>query len=100
MHTPFMKSALAALIVIVSVVGAQAWERKTIFSGPRGDSSVTASGDCSSRSCSHEVTRTGAAGRTATRSDERGCADGTCSGARSTTGPAGRTVNRNTTLTR
>ena len=100
MRNAFIIPALAALASLASAAEAGAWERKSVFSGPRGENSFTATGSCADRSCTREATGTGAAGRTATRSGALGCADGACSGSRRTTGPAGRTVNRNSSVTR
>lgn len=100
MRTIITSSALAAALAFGAIGAADAWERKSSFSGPRGTSTFDASGSCADRSCSRSATATGAQGRTATRSGGANCADGACAGNRTTTGPGGRTATRNSTITR
>ncbi|MEL7466766.1 MAG: hypothetical protein AAFN79_22015 [Pseudomonadota bacterium] len=100
MRVLITSAAMAAAIAFTAAADAQAWERKTMFEGLRGASSAHATGSCSNRSCARDVSRTGAAGRTFTRSGQRNCQGGACSGARVTTGPNGRTSTRETTITR
>ncbi|MGQ9365857.1 hypothetical protein [Azospirillum sp. A39] len=98
-----MRSAtvtLAALLCLAGATGAQAWERNRSLTGPRGTATFDASGSCADGRCSRAVTRTGPAGRTASRQGSAGCQDGTCSGTRTTTGPAGATVTRQGSISR
>lgn len=96
----FITSAAMAAAIALTAADADAWERKTTFEGPRGASSAHASGSCSDRNCARDVSRTGAAGRTFTRSGQRSCEGAACFGARTTTGPNGRTATRESTVTR
>ncbi|MBR0969973.1 MULTISPECIES: hypothetical protein [Bradyrhizobium] len=52
---------------VATAADANAWTRSATSSGPRGTSSVTATGSCANGSCSRNVTRTGPAGNTYTR---------------------------------
>ena len=56
-------STLAGALSIAAAADASAWTS----TGPRGTSSVQASGSCANGSCSRSVTRTGPAGNTYTR---------------------------------
>jgi hypothetical protein len=58
-------STLAGALSIAA--NASAWTRSGTSTGPRGTSSVQASGSCANGSCSRSVTRTGPAGNTYTR---------------------------------
>ncbi len=60
-------STLAGALSIAAVADASAWTRSGTATGPRGTSSVQASGGCANGSCSRSVTRTGPAGNTYTR---------------------------------
>ena len=60
-------STLAGALSIGAAADASAWTRSATHTGPRGTSSVHASGSCAYGSCSRSVTRTGPAGRTYTR---------------------------------
>ena len=57
-------SALAGTLSIAAVADASAWTRSGTSTGPRGTSSVQASGSCANGSCSRSATRTGPAGNT------------------------------------
>jgi hypothetical protein len=67
MKTFFLTSAVVAALSVAAVADASAWTRSATGSGPRGTSSVTATGGCANGSCSRNVTRTGPAGNTYTR---------------------------------
>lgn len=60
-------STLAGALSIASAADASAWTRSATFTGPRGTSSVQATGSCANGSCSRSVTRTGPAGNTYNR---------------------------------
>jgi uncharacterized low-complexity protein len=62
-----LMSTLAGALSIVAAADASAWTRSASSSGPRGTSSLQASGSCSNGSCSRTATRTGPAGNTYTR---------------------------------
>lgn len=98
-----MRTAFAAVILAVLLAAAppaDAWNRTGSSSGPHGSSSVEASGSCADRSCSRSVTRSGPAGRSATRQGSAACADGSCSGSSTTTGPRGATRTRTGSVSR
>lgn len=63
----FLTSLVVGALSVAAAVDANAWTRSATGSGPRGTSSVTASGGCANGSCSRNVTRTGPAGNTYTR---------------------------------
>jgi uncharacterized low-complexity protein len=63
----FILSALAGTLSIAAAADASAWTRSATSSGPRGTSSVQASGQCANGTCSRSVTRTGPAGNSVTR---------------------------------
>ncbi len=60
-------STLAGALSIAAVADASAWTRSATSTGPRGTSSVQASGGCANGSCTRSVTRTGPYGNTYTR---------------------------------
>ena len=60
-------STLAGALSIAAAADASAWTRSATSAGPRGTSSVQASGSCANGSCSRSVTRTGPAGNVYTR---------------------------------
>ena len=60
-------STLAGALSIAAAVDASAWTRSGTSTGPRGTSSVQASGSCANGTCSRSATRTGPAGNTYTR---------------------------------
>jgi hypothetical protein len=62
-----LTSAMIAALSAAMAADANAWTRSGTATGPRGTSTVTASGSCANGSCSRNVTRTGPAGNTYTR---------------------------------
>jgi uncharacterized low-complexity protein len=60
-------SALAGTLSIAAVAEASAWTRSATSTGPRGTSSMQATGNCSNGTCTRSATRTGPAGNTYTR---------------------------------
>lgn len=62
-----LTSAVIGALSIAAAADANAWTRSATGSGPRGTSSVTASGSCANGSCTRNVTRTGPAGNTYSR---------------------------------
>lgn len=60
-------STLAGALSIAAAADASAWTRSATSTGPRGTSSMQASGSCSNGTCSRSATRTGRAGNTYTR---------------------------------
>ena len=60
-------STLAGALSIAAAADASAWTRSATSTGPRGTSSVQATGSCANGSCSRSATRTGPAGNTYTR---------------------------------
>jgi uncharacterized low-complexity protein len=60
----FLASAIIASLSVAAVADANAWTRSATSTGPRGTSSVTASGSCANGSCTRSATRTGPAGNT------------------------------------
>ncbi len=93
-------SALAAALIIGTAADANAWTRAGSASGPRGTSSVQATGSCANGTCSRSITRTGPYGNSVTRQGTVSCAGGVCTGSRQTTGPNGQTIYRQGTVTR
>ncbi|NYZ14340.1 hypothetical protein HL658_17425 [Azospirillum sp. RWY-5-1] len=91
---------LSACFVLGLGTGANAWERNRSFTGPWGSTSYSATGSCSSGSCSRQTTRTGPEGRTATRTGSAGCVDGACSASRTVTTPAGDTYSHTGSISR
>lgn len=93
-------AALAASMTVALASDANAWTRDRHTYGPRGVTSVHASGSCGGQSCSRAITRTGPYGNSVSRQGSASCADGVCSGSRTTTGPNGNSVNRSVTISR
>jgi hypothetical protein len=91
-------SLIAATLTVSMAANANAWTRDGYAWGPRGMSSVHASGTCNGQTCSRSVTRTGPYGASASRSGSASCAGGICSGSRTTTGPRGTSVTRSATI--
>jgi uncharacterized low-complexity protein len=60
-------STLAGALSIAAAADASAWTRSATSTGPRGTSSMQASGSCANGTCSRSATRTGPAGNTYTR---------------------------------
>jgi len=60
-------STLAGALSIAAAADASAWTRSATSTGPRGTSSVQASGSCAGGFCSRSVTRTGPNGNTYSR---------------------------------
>ena len=100
MKNPLTVSILAVALTLGTVVQANAWERNVSKSGPRGDSSVTASGNCADGACEREKVRTGPNGNSVTRDGNASCADGKCTTTRNTTGPRGESVTRDSNISR
>jgi len=63
----FLTSAVIGALSVAAAADASAWTRSATGTGPRGTSTVTATGGCANGSCSRNVTRTGPAGNTYTR---------------------------------
>jgi uncharacterized low-complexity protein len=63
----FLMSAVIGSLSVAAVADANAWTRSATSTGPRGTSSVQASGSCANGTCSRSATRTGPAGNTYTR---------------------------------
>ncbi len=64
----FLTSFVIGGLSLAAAADANAWTRSATSSGPRGTSNVTASGGCANGSCTRNVTRSGPAGNTYTRS--------------------------------
>lgn len=64
----FLASLVIGTLSVAAAADANAWTRSATANGPRGTSSVTATGSCANGSCSRSATRTGPAGNTYTRS--------------------------------
>ena len=62
-----LTSALIGALSAAMAADASAWTRSGTATGPRGTSTVTGTGSCANGSCSRDVTRTGPAGNTYTR---------------------------------
>lgn len=60
-------STLAGALSIAAAADASAWTRSATSTGPRGTSSMQATGSCANGTCSRSATRTGPAGNTYTR---------------------------------
>lgn len=67
MKTLFLTSAVALALSVAAAADANAWSRSATSSGPRGTSSVSANGSCGNGSCTRNVSRTGPAGNTYSR---------------------------------
>jgi hypothetical protein len=93
-------SLMAVTLSATMAANANAWTRDSHYWGPRGQSSVHASGSCGGQSCSRSVTKTGPYGNSVDRSGSASCSDGSCSGSRTTTGPRGNSVTRSGTVSR
>lgn len=63
----FLTSLAIGALSVAAAADANAWTRSATFSGPRGTSSISATGSCANGSCTRSVTRTGPAGNTYTR---------------------------------
>jgi hypothetical protein len=87
-------SSLAVVLSFAAAADANAWTRATTVTGPRGTSTVTASGACANGVCSRQVTRTGPNGYSVSRQGWAQCAGGVCTTSSVTTGPRGRSVYR------
>lgn len=59
--------AMTGVLSIAAAADANAWTRYGTVTGPRGTSSVQATGGCAYGSCTRSVTRTGSAGNSYTR---------------------------------
>ena len=67
MNKFFLTSLVIGALSVAAAADANAWTRSAAASGPRGTSTVTATGSCTNGSCSRNVTSTGPAGNTYTR---------------------------------
>jgi uncharacterized low-complexity protein len=67
MKKAILMSMLAGALSIAAAADASAWTRSATSTGPRGTSSLQASGSCANGTCSRSATRTGPAGNTYTR---------------------------------
>ena len=63
----FLTSAVIGALSFAAVADANAWTRSATSSGPRGTSSLQATGSCANGSCTRNATRTGPAGNTYSR---------------------------------
>jgi len=63
----FLTSLVIGTLSVAAAADANAWTRSATATGPRGTSHVTATGSCANGSCTRNVTRTGPAGNTYTR---------------------------------
>ncbi len=87
----------AAALMAMTAADANAWQRKTSSTGPRGFSrSVESSGNCSGGACTYSRSVTGPLGNTRTRSgtvaDTGGGSGASWQRSGSATGPNGNTV--------
>jgi hypothetical protein len=87
-------SSLAVVLSFAAAADANAWTRATTVTGPRGTSTVSASGACANGVCSRQVTRTGPNGYSVSRQGWAQCAGSVCTTSSVTTGPRGRSVYR------
>jgi len=62
-----LTTAMIGALSIAAAADASAWTRSATSTGPRGTSTVQATGSCAYGSCTRNVTRTGPAGNTYTR---------------------------------
>jgi uncharacterized low-complexity protein len=67
MKNLLLTTAMIGAFSIAAAADASAWTRSATSTGPRGTSTVQATGSCANGSCSRNVTRTGPAGNTYTR---------------------------------
>jgi len=67
MKNLLLTTAMIGAFSIVAAADASAWTRSATSTGPRGTSTVQATGSCANGSCTRNVTRTGPAGNTYTR---------------------------------
>ena len=63
----FLTSAVIGALSVAAVADANAWTRSASSTGPRGTSTLQASGSCANGSCTRNATRTGPAGNTYSR---------------------------------
>jgi len=63
----FLMSAVIGSLSVAAVADANAWTRSATSTGPRGTSSLQASGSCANGTCSRSATRTGPAGNSYSR---------------------------------
>ena len=63
----FLMSAVISALSVAAVADANAWTRSATSTGPRGTSSLQATGSCANGSCTRNATRTGPAGNTYSR---------------------------------
>lgn len=94
-------TSLAALAtIVVGMAEARAFTRNGTVTSNRGTGSYSASASCAGGACTRAVERTGAAGRTMTRSGSVAkTGEGQYGYSRSTTGPNGATRTRSGTVT-
>jgi hypothetical protein len=93
-------SSLAVALSFMATADANAWSRSKTVTGPRGTSTVTASGACANGVCSRQVTRTGPYGNSVSRQGSAQCAGGVCTTSSVTTGPYGGTRYRSSVIYR
>ena len=67
MNKFFLTSLVIGGLTVAAAADANAWTRSATANGPRGTSSVNVTGGCANGSCTRNVTRTGPAGNTYTR---------------------------------
>lgn len=67
MKNLLLTTAMIGAFSIAAAADASAWTRSATSTGPRGTSTVQATGGCANGSCTRNVTRTGPAGNTYTR---------------------------------
>lgn len=63
----FLSTLVIGALSVAAAADANAWTRAATANGPRGTSSVYATGGCANGSCTRNVTRTGPQGNTYTR---------------------------------
>jgi hypothetical protein len=93
-------SSLAVVLSFAAAADANAWTRATTVTGPRGTSTVTASGACANGVCNRQVTRTGPRGYSVSRQGSAQCAGGVCTTSSVATGPYGGTRYRSSVIYR
>ncbi|MDN5000531.1 hypothetical protein ACFQZO_06515 [Bradyrhizobium sp. GCM10027634] len=67
MNKLFFTSLVIGALSVAAAADARAWTRSATVNGPRGTSSINATGSCGNGSCTRSITRTGPAGNTYTR---------------------------------
>lgn len=89
MTRTLLLAAASAGLLLAGLADANAFQRSGTVSGPRGTGSYAASGSCAGGTCSRNVSRTGAYGRSMSRSGSVTRTDTGYDYSRTTTGPNG-----------